>query len=330
MPSIARKESLYRALLLVALAAGAAATTASTTPDSPPTHFGYADDENDEPPLAAPPKDWSAIALIRSGGDYASENLYWIVPTFSVMLVIQIFYFFWAAGRLMKETIVSVRAVRLRGMPVAVAWKTMTDAAAFPDWRAEIASVVTNKEDDRETSSATTALVEQSANQLPAGWTETAVNGMARRWTVLEHDPAELVHVRAASPVLPFATRNPWLARLHATRSPKWTIEVRAPAAAVNAVDDATATPAAASASSRGGKKTKKAESAAPAAAATGCIVYLTEEMTVTSPSVRFALALWGYGGGPERCLTDLAKLVGENDVKIHRPVKGKLTVEGA
>ncbi|KAJ3155112.1 hypothetical protein HDU89_007302 [Geranomyces variabilis] len=318
-------------ILLVALAASAAAT--ATEPDSPSTHFGYADDENDEPPpLAAPAPDWSSAAAFISAGDFASRNLYWIVPTFSGMLVIQILYFFWAAGRLMKETVVSVRAIRLRKMPVASAWKTLTDAATFPDWRAEVASVTMAhaadaEEESTKTEDSKTALLANSAD-LPAGWIETARNGTTRRWTVLEHNPSELVHVRVAVPVLPFSTLNPWLAKLHASRAPKWTIEVRAPAAAISAPPAADTTAATAR-----GKKSKKQELAATAATAepaTGCIVYLTEEMTVSSPFVRFALALWGYGGGPERCLRDVARLVGEEGAKIHRPVKGKLTVEGA
>ncbi|KAJ3183854.1 hypothetical protein HDU87_005970 [Geranomyces variabilis] len=321
-------------VVLLALAASAVAT--ATEPDLPSSHFGYADDENDEPPpLAEPMPDWTSAAAFVSAGDFASRNLYWIVPTFSVMLVIQILYFFWAAGRLMKETVVSVRAIRLRNMPVATAWMTLTDATAFPDWRAEVASVTTSDAADAEnehseSEDSKTALLAQSAD-LPAGWTETARNGTARRWTVLEHDPTELVHVRAAVPVLPFATLNPWLAKLHASRSPKWTIEVRAPAAAITAPP--TAKDSTSATATARGKKSKKQESAATAATAepaTGCIIYLTEEMTVSSPFVRFALALWGYGGGPERCIRDAARLVGEERAKIHRPVKGKLTVEGA
>ncbi|KAI8920107.1 hypothetical protein DFJ77DRAFT_451159 [Powellomyces hirtus] len=257
-------------------------------------HFASLNDQDDDtlPPERVP--EWTAASVVVTAGDFATRHISWIIPTFLALLILNTLYFFWAAGRLMKEEVVSVRAVRLHTMPAAAAWKTLTSWSNFTDWRSDIVSVASS---DGGVSSTNSSSIhsKKSANSKDkdavSEWIEVGQYGAEYAWKVLEHNPKELLQVRSGMP-LPTWSILPWNS-YYKYMAPKWTIEVRPPSDS----------------------------------AATGCIVYVTEQLTVSAPFVRFTMAMWGYGKGVDRYLSDLINLVGEKSAQVRRPVNGKLTI---
>ncbi|KAJ3023882.1 hypothetical protein HKX48_000068 [Thoreauomyces humboldtii] len=279
---ISALPSLLIALTASTLAAAASAKSEAANGGGGNTaHFGSIDEQDDEDillPIRVVDEEWSEAGLFVSGGEFAQENMYWVLPVFLFLLLANVVYFVWAAGRLVKPSVVSVRAVRLPTLPVAAAWRILSEWQNYPDWRADVVSVAPAKTKGR--------------------WTEVGHRGSRYEYEVLEEDEKTLLQVRSGTPLPPPGGRPAW-SHLYTFMSPKWTVEVRAPCAST------------------------------VEAPATGCLVYVSEEMSISAPAVRFIMAMWGHGRHVDRFLNDLIILAGDRTAKVQRPVGGTLIVEG-
>ncbi|KAI8821294.1 uncharacterized protein EV422DRAFT_527571 [Fimicolochytrium jonesii] len=256
-----------------------------------------ADDDLDSDPIShTPPQprpatddDWTAH-LFLDAGDFATSNIYWILPTFGTLLFLNVLYFMYAAGRLMREEIVSVRAVEL-GVAVGEAWTTVTTWAEFGKWRGDIAMTRAYSTAEEEGPSRSTSSKAQSK------WEEITPTHGTYLCHTTEVSPTEHVFVHTRTPHTP-ASGSLWSNFLWRTfaqhASTTWTIEVRPSSPGVNK----------------------------------GSIVYITEQLRIASPFFRFATVMFkGTGGDVTRFLKDLAAESGDTQAVVVRPVQGRLEV---
>ncbi|TPX72110.1 hypothetical protein SpCBS45565_g00710 [Spizellomyces sp. 'palustris'] len=252
-----------------------------------------------------------STSLILSAAAFATRHLYWLVPTMLVILAGDIVLFFYAAGRIMKDEFVVVRATELTSQPPAVVWNCLTDWAKYSEWRRDIVRTSEPLKED----GADRPDGEIMERKALSRWIEVGKWGRKTMTTVIEEVWPSLIPVLAQAVKLIYKNiknyqeKSSLQVRLHeplpsdarwpmsdylSSMTSTWTIEITSPAPS----------------------------------SSSGCVVYLTQQIKISSPSLRLIIALIGFGGEAERWLADLAAFVGEKDAVVIRPVDGKLTVE--
>ncbi|KND01082.1 uncharacterized protein SPPG_04174 [Spizellomyces punctatus DAOM BR117] len=245
------------------------------------------DDDEDDELFGEDTLEDPSTSLILLAAAFATRHLYWLVPTLLVILAVDVVLFFYAAGRIMKDEFVVVRATKLTSQPPAVVWNCLTDWAKYSKWRRDIIGASEPLEED-EAGRPDGEIMERNALSR---WIEVGKWGRKTLTTVIEEEKNSL-QVRSHQP-LPSDARWPISVYLSSITS-TWTIEITSPAPS----------------------------------SSSGCVVYLTQQIKIGSPSLRLLMALMGFGGEAERWLADLAAFVGEKDAVVIRPVAGKLMVE--
>ncbi|KAI9090094.1 hypothetical protein DFS34DRAFT_379290 [Phlyctochytrium arcticum] len=248
------------------------------------------DDDAEFPTINYNSVDPQADALMLRAASFARRNLYWMLPTILILLALDVWLLVYAAGKMLKEEFVVVRAIKLEGQALGNVWRVLTHWEGLKDWRTGVVEVTDVGHEDRQDAIDPKSRVHKS--QLGEQWTLLDKQRNAMKCVVTEVEQESLLVVTQT----PMPSRDPWpLSSFHAAiQQSTWTIELRS-------------------------------QSSLPKS----CIVYVTQQGKIASPMWRLILALLGHGPAAEELLTDLARHVGqEGNLHILKPIDGKLVVE--